>query len=492
MNEKAMNPNGTSQSSPNPIIEIQLRHIAATGEAVGRDGEGRVVFVPDALPGETVAVEIVDESKRWRRGRLLRVLSASPDRVDAPCPYFGPPQPVALPSGQMLNETGAPRCAGCAWQQIDYERQLALKREIVVDLLARNAQPGKTPEESRRIAEGLVAEVVALGAPDAEDAVLEFGFRTQMRFGLGPAGTLTLPGRTGKPIAIDACLLHHPQLAELFADFSVAPTEGADENPADGADGAGLPAGMDGVTLAVSPGVEPPDGASGVLIFHSQRQDPPGLELAQPVNVFLLHEDDHPSLELLVGDWHHHRWLGDRALVDYPPLRVDARNSHLLADEVLAAVAGDLLELQTFEHLLELWAGIGARAVLLAGEAATVVAVEEAEPAVVGLQANLARVENADTRQGEIVATVRKLRRAEYQFDAALLSPPDGLPDPELFSLLTRMRIRRCGLISDDPLGLARSLDAIDAEGYRLAAVQPVDLQPHQPGVTLVARFDRK
>jgi hypothetical protein len=54
------------------------------------------------------------------------------------------------------------------------------------------------------------------------------------------------------------------------------------------------------------------------------------------------------------------------------------------------------------------------------------------------------------------------------------------------------MRIRRCGLITDEPLRLARALADVSKAGYRLAAVQPVDLQPHQPGVTLVARFDRK
>ena len=71
-----------------------------------------------------------------------------------------------------------------------------------------------------------------------------------------------------------------------------------------------------------------------------------------------------------------------------------------------------------------------------------------------------------------MLPTIRKLRRGQYQFDAALLAPPGGHIDPELFSLLTRMRIRRCALLTEEPVRLARALAALDEEGYQLTAVQ--------------------
>ena len=486
----------------NTIVSIELTHMAATGEAVGRDDDGRVVFVADAIPGESVEVEIIAEAKRWRRGVLRRVLAASPDRIESPCPHSGPPQPVTSADGQILNQSWRRAgCSGCLWQHIDYERQLALKREILVDILVRDGRPGSTMQQSREIAERKVAEVVALGAR-AEDSgsaaprVLDFGFRTQMRFNLAQSGQLTLAARNGEQLAVDACPLHHPQLAELYAGFRVDGSGEHREESDDESDESNprcSPLPVDRVTLAVG-GTDDAlsDASKGVLILHSKSDDPPALELAVPVNVHLLHEEDEPSLELLVGDWHYVVPAGEHRLTAYPPVGDDSRSGHLLADEVLAAVAADLLELKTFEHLLELWPGIGARATLLAEQAATVVAVEEAELAAVALRANLAGLDNADAWHGEMLATVRKLRRAEYQFDAALLTPPDGVIEPELFSLLTRMRIRRCGLITDEPVRLARALADVSEAGYRLVAVQPIDLQPHQPGVTLVARFDRK
>ena len=477
---------------------IELTHVAATGEAVGRDEDGRAIFVPDAIPGEIVEVETAAEAKRWRRGIVRKVVTTSPDRVEAPCPHFGPRDPVPSAEGQILNPLWRRAgCAGCQWQHIDYERQLSLKREIVVNILIREARLGKTRRDSRKIAEQLVADVIAIGArvnASCDDApvVLDYGFRTRMQFDLAHSHQLTLAGRDHKPVVVDACLLHHPQLAELFAGCR---DEGGSEEQANDGELPPRPysSAVPRVTLAVGGTAKSlSESAKGILILHSENDNLPNLELDLPVSVFFLHEADEPSLELLVGDWSYNLQVAGHQLTAYPPLGGGARDTHLLADEVLAAVAADLLELKTFEHLLDLWAGIGARATVLSEQIATIVAVEEAELSAAALRANLEEFDNADAWHGEILPTIRKLRRGRYQFDAALLAPPGGHIDPELFSLLTRMRIRRCAFITEEPERLARALSALDEEGYQLTAVQPVDLQPHQSGVTLVARFDRK
>ncbi len=475
----------------NATVTVELTRMAANGEAIGRDEEGRLVFVADAIPGEIVEVEIVSEAQRWQRGILRRVLEASPDRIEAPCPHFGPPHPVTSAEGRLLNPSWRRAgCAGCQWQQIDYERQLALKREIVVEILAREGRLGKSRQKSREIANKMVAEVIGIAAQESESTtgappVLDFGYRTQMRFDLAESGRLTFPARNGERLVIDDCPLFHHRLAELFAGFH------GDENGEHGDRREGRS--QLGVTLATGGTAGPmSDTDKGVLVLHSDRDDLPSLELDQPVNVFLLHETEDPSLELLVGDWSYDVQVADRRLTAYPPVDNSPASGHLLADEVLASVAEELLELKTFEHLLELGAGIGARTTLLAERVATVVAVEEADLSAAALRANLAVLDNADAWHGAMLPTIRRLRRAEYRFDAALLAPPGRHIEPELFSLLTRMRIRRCGLITDDPTRLARALAGVDEAGYRLAAVQPVDLQPQHSQVTLVARFDRK
>lgn len=293
----------------NSILTIELTHIAETGEAVGRDEDGRAVFVADAIPGETVEVDITAESDRLQRGTLRKIVKTSPDRVQAPCPHFGLRHPVTTAEGRLFNSSWRRAgCSGCLWQHIDYERQLSMKREIIVNILAREARPGATRQKSRQIAENLVADVIALGASadelsPAAPAVLDFGFLTQMRFDLAQSQLLTLAGRDREPVTIDACLLHHPQLAELFAGFrnDRYDVEGAEE---DGLAPQSEPLPVHRVTLAVGGTAGPlSESAKGVLILHSESDNPPSLELGLPVNVFFLHETDEPALELLVGDW---------------------------------------------------------------------------------------------------------------------------------------------------------------------------------------------
>ena len=76
------------------------------------------MFVPFALVGETVEVEINEIKKHFARAKLLRVEQPSPDRVEPACRYFG-------------------RCGGCQYQHVDYAAQLRLKRKQIADLFER-------------------------------------------------------------------------------------------------------------------------------------------------------------------------------------------------------------------------------------------------------------------------------------------------------------------------------------------------------------------
>ena len=109
--------------SPGATVLVRIADIAFGGEGVARL-EDFVVFVPFVALGDEVEVEITEVKKRFARARLLRVVSASPDRVTPPCPYFG-------------------ECGGCQYQHIAYPAQLRIKHKQIVDLFDR---VGKFPE----------------------------------------------------------------------------------------------------------------------------------------------------------------------------------------------------------------------------------------------------------------------------------------------------------------------------------------------------------
>jgi len=87
----------------------------------GADGRSMAVFVPFVLPGERVDVEIRQEKPGFARASVAQLIEASPDRVEARCPYFQ-------------------QCGGCHYQHIPYERQLEFKAEIVRETLQRIAK----------------------------------------------------------------------------------------------------------------------------------------------------------------------------------------------------------------------------------------------------------------------------------------------------------------------------------------------------------------
>ncbi len=105
-------------------ISLTIDDIAFGGEGVGRTGDF-VVFVPFVLVGETVEVEITEVKKNFARAKLLRVEKTSPERVEAPCVYFG-------------------KCGGCQYQHMAYEEQLRMKQKQITDLFER---VGKIPGE---------------------------------------------------------------------------------------------------------------------------------------------------------------------------------------------------------------------------------------------------------------------------------------------------------------------------------------------------------
>jgi tRNA/tmRNA/rRNA uracil-C5-methylase (TrmA/RlmC/RlmD family) len=120
--------------------DVEAGPIAHGGHVVARV-EGRAVFVRHALPGERVLIEITEgtDGDRFWRADAVSVITPSPDRVEAPCPYAGPG-----------------RCGGCDFQHVALPAQRKLKASVVREQLARlagldlpvtvEAVPGDGPE----------------------------------------------------------------------------------------------------------------------------------------------------------------------------------------------------------------------------------------------------------------------------------------------------------------------------------------------------------
>lgn len=171
------------------IQEIKFTALTQGGDAIGRDSNGRVVFVPYLIAGETARVEITSAKKEFARGRAIEILSSSPERVPPRCPHFG-------------------ACGGCQWQHIAYPAQLEFKTQIVKEQFARIAKMPDAP--------------IAAMIP----AVEEWGYRNQMRFAVDRRGLLSLQALESHTlIPIRECHIMNSPLMELFNNLDM---QGAD------------------------------------------------------------------------------------------------------------------------------------------------------------------------------------------------------------------------------------------------------------------------
>ena len=152
-------------------LELEVGPPGAGGICVARH-EGRVVFVRHALPGERVRAVVTETRNSYLRADAVRVLDASPDRVEPPCPHAGPG-----------------RCGGCDFQHVDAEAQRRIKGEVI-------------EEQLRRVA-GIERAVSVEALPGGL-----LGWRTRITYAVGPGGR---PGlhrhRSGSVEPVERCPL---------------------------------------------------------------------------------------------------------------------------------------------------------------------------------------------------------------------------------------------------------------------------------------------
>lgn len=135
------------------------------------------VLIDRGIPGEPV-VATVDTRRRPRRGVVEIVCEPSPARVAPPCPFY------------------SRNCGGCQWQHVDYQAQVAAKR-LAVD------------REMERA--GVAARVQAFHAMD-----IPWRYRHTAAIALGWEAGFRPRGRRGI-VKLDDCLISHPAIGSLLA-----------------------------------------------------------------------------------------------------------------------------------------------------------------------------------------------------------------------------------------------------------------------------------
>lgn len=98
--------------------QIKVLDAGAKGVSVAKAPDGKVVFIPNVVPGDVVDVQTFKKRKAYYEGKAVKFHEFSAHRVDPVCDHFGV-------------------CGGCKWQNMNYEQQLFYKHNEVKNHLQR-------------------------------------------------------------------------------------------------------------------------------------------------------------------------------------------------------------------------------------------------------------------------------------------------------------------------------------------------------------------
>ena len=428
-------------AEPGGTDSLTVERIAAGGDGVGREASGRVVFVPRTAPGNVVRVEIVEAKARWARGRVRAVMREGEGRRDAPCTWYD-------------------ECGGCRIQHLTAAAQRESKRHIVQEAL-------------RRIG-GLDVPV-----PELVSAGNEFGYRNRVTFStaLYSGGAVAGFRRIDDPAAVvdvGLCLLAEAPISAVWTALREAWRTKAWEPSADPETKITVRAAIDGSVDLLINGGQPP-GEEGLIELVDRVPCLVGCHYAAPGT---------DPVCLAGRDTLTDRWQD--TLFELPAdvfLQVNRQVSAEM-DGWLGERVGELGGLR----VLDLYAGVGARAIRWAAGGAEVYAVEISERAAAACKVAAAR---AGVRLEVVAAAVEERIQGLMPADLVVVNPPRAGLSRRVSDALIAGSARHLAYVSCDPATLARDLGRLSG-AWDVADVQPFDAFPQTAHVETAVWLRRR
>ncbi|MBQ9826602.1 MAG: 23S rRNA (uracil(1939)-C(5))-methyltransferase RlmD [Firmicutes bacterium] len=398
---------------------IRITDISSDGEGIGRTAEGMVVFVPGALPGDTIEAEVLlKEGSRSAKGVLLRIAEPSPDRIEPPCPY-------------------AAECGGCPLMGLSYKAQLALKQKHVEDALLRIG--GFKAGEDYVLKDIIFAKDGAEATPQDIDAdyPMPLRYRNKAEFAISGNRVGYLKRGTHSIVEPKDCVIQQQ-------------------------------AAMDTVER-VRAELKPTQKYFTRLVVRTSRAG----------EVMTIKEDrdggfvsDRRILkdEIVTA--------AGTLKTEISPQSFYQVNSE--GCSILYTKAQQYARLTGSESLLDLYCGAGSIGLSMAGQCARVIGVESVKPAV--LDANRNAVINGIVNATFVCGRAEDVIDTKLQgvkADVVVLDPPRAGCAKSLLEAVLKIAPQRVVYVSCNPSTLARDLKVLcEDSGYRLVEATPVDMFP--------------
>ncbi|MBR9726519.1 23S rRNA (uracil(1939)-C(5))-methyltransferase RlmD [Shewanella intestini] len=436
-------------------MSLQVTALDHLGAGIAQH-QGKVVFVPGALPTETVTVQLTEQKKSFAKAKLIKVEQPSAQRVKPACQHY--------------NE-----CGGCDLQHLTHDAQRQHKRDSLVSLMQ------KMSGVSQITAEMLKDDIASTALHYRRRARLATLFdKNRNRLQLGFRAT-----SSNRIVPIQSCLVLAPNLSALIEPFSIN---------------------LNQLKAKASLGhLELTQAQNAIFAVIRVTKVLPNsdikwlTEFASKHDITLLLQNDDGQLTQLFPLLD----VNDSQQVSLPsyPLAKGRINCQFTPGNFVQ-VNGDInqrmveqaiewLSPQTNERILDLFCGVGNFSLPLALKGAQVIGVEGVKEMVTQAKQNALdnQLNNIEFYHADLSANLAE-KAWLGKIDKLLLDPARAGAF-ECLQWLDDLQPKKVVYVSCNPASLARDAKVLIEQGYRLVHLAAIDMFPQTHHIEAMALFER-
>jgi 23S rRNA (uracil1939-C5)-methyltransferase len=450
---------------PNPLLEnVRITDLAAEGKALARV-DGKVVFVPFAIPGDLVDIQVTTKRKSYMEGYVTVYHEFSSLRVEPFCSHFGV-------------------CGGCKWQNLPYPKQLEQKQKQVLDQLTRIG----------KIDLPKVSPILASANTQYYRNKLEFTFsnsrwltREEISSGFDveqhPVLGFHVPGKFDKVFDVRECFLQpEPSnairlaagkfaLENGYSFYNIRAGEGLLRNLI-------IRTASSGDVMVILSAFEDDRPKITSLLDFLKKSFPEITSLLYVINPKVndtindLEVICHTGNEFIMEEMEGIRFkIGPKSF--YQTNSLQAYELYKVTRE-FAALGGN-------ELVYDLYTGTGTIANFIANSCKSVIGIEYVPEAIEDAKENskLNGISNTHFVAGDMKDVLVESFFAQHGFpDVVILDPPRAGVHQDVIERIRMVKPKRIVYVSCNPATQARDINLL-GEGFRVTRVQPVDMFPH-------------
>lgn len=447
----------------NLSYECEITDLTVNGEGVAKI-ENYPLFISGAVPGDTVIAKPVKLNKNYGFARLLEIKVPSEHRISPVCKSF-------------------PRCGGCTFMHMSYDRELEYKSDFVLS----NLKKIGGYDETEFIYEPIIQS----------DRV--YNYRNKAQFPLKNTKNGVICGfyehKSHSVIPCDFCHIQNKVInsaIEITVDF-------INENKIRAYDEMTHKGVMRHIYARYS---EENGELMLVLVTNSTKLIKNADILADRLKPLGL-----KSLVQNINTKKTNVILGEKNIVlygnDHIIMQADGLKFHLsphsffqvntMQMKKLYAKAIEYASLKGDETVFDLYCGVGSISLFMAKSAKRVVGVEIIPDAIENAKQNarLNNIDNAEFYCGDCTDAVGDLIDKGYRADVVIVDPPRKGCDEALLHLIEKISPERLVYISCNSATLARDVARLSEMGFKLKKCTATDLFPRTVHCEAVALIER-